>query len=259
MPEIWVFRPTGPPNSIESALQSACGIRDWAYKPHKTAPRSVRDRRDRDVRIHTINPQQATLLYVRLHRHPVGVIQLHETYVPKTPNPVRNLRDYIPLSQFVQYKSFFYTINPNEFDTQQAEKVLSAMENWIAEISDFSGESDPRCLPLHVFSAHHARYDLDAPDGRQRFKRDHGPQGSREDKNGLNWERDMHGREVLQIGVHPLLTGFHWDVTLGSRKSGSKTVSNTVAIWKIGRNGHVNIYPDAHVRKGQNCTKVYGS
>ena len=69
----------------------------------------------------------------------------------------------------------------------------------------------------------------------------------------------MHGLEVLQIGGHPLVRGFHWDVTLGSRTSGSKRVSNTVAIWKILRHGHVNIYPDAHIRKGQNCTKVNGS
>lgn len=191
---------------FERDLQLACGTRNWALKPHKTVPRSVRDHRSRDVRIHTLNPQQATHLYVRLHRHPVGVIQLHETYVPKIPKPERNLRDYIPLSKFVQYKSFFDTINPNEFDTEQAEETLSAMENWITETNDFARESDPRCLPFHVFSVHRTRYELDTPDGRNQLNRDHGPQKSREDRNGLDWERahDMHGREVLHIWGHQL-------------------------------------------------------
>ena len=139
MPEIWVFQPTGAPNSFQNDLQLACGRRSWTYKPHKTTPRSVRDYRDRDVRIHTLNPQQATLLYVRLHRHPVGVLQLEETHVPITPKPVPRIRDYLPLFQFVKYKSFLHTINPTRLDAEQAEEILSAMENWVAEANNFAG------------------------------------------------------------------------------------------------------------------------
>ena len=163
------------------------------------------------------------------------------------PVPRRYLKDYISLYQFARYKSFFHTIDPSEFKAQQAEKMLSAMEHWITQINDFAGESDPRCLPLHVFHARRSCYDLDAADGRKQFNKDHPPQGSRTDKNGIDWKRahDMHGREVLQIAGRCLIKGFHWDAMPGSRTSGSKTVSNTVAIWKVSADGHVNIYPDA--------------
>ena len=256
----WVFQPSGPPNSIESDLLDACARRNWKYEPHKTVPQSVRDDRDRDVRTHVLKPEQATQLYQRLHRGFVGVMQLQKTHVPITPSPRRYLKDYISLYQFARYKSFFHTIDPSEFKAQQAEKMLSAMEHWITQINDFAGESDPRCLPLHVFHARRSCYDLDAADGRKQFNKDHPPQGSRTDKNGIDWKRahDMHGREVLQIAGRCLIKGFHWDAMPGSRTSGSKTVSNTVAIWKVSADGHVNIYPDAKIRKGKNCTKIYG-
>ena len=60
----------------------------------------------------------------------------------------------------------------------------------------------------------------------------------------------------MHIAGRPLINGFHWDVMLGSRTRGSKKVSNTVEIWKIPPHGHINIYPDAHIRKGQKSTKI---
>ena len=109
-----------------------------------------------------------------------------------------------------------------------------------------------------MFSAHRSRYDLDATYGRQQFNRDHGPQESRSDKNGLDWKRahDMHGREVLHIAGRPLINGFHSDVMPGLRTRGSKKVSTTVEIWKMPPHGHINIYPDAHIRKGHKSTKI---
>lgn len=256
VPEIWAYLPSGARNSIECDLQEACERRDWKYLRHKTVPVSMRDHRDRDVRTHVLNPEQATQLYVRLHRRFVGVMQLKKTHVPITPNPKGNLKDFLLLRQFTKYKSFFHTIGPSGLRAEQAEEVLSAMGNWIAAINDSAGESDPRCLPLHVFSAHRIR-NLDAPDDRQQFNKEHGRQQSRYDKNGFHWERahDMHGREVLYVAGRPLIKGFHWDV--GLRTRGAKKVANTVAIWKVPSHGHVNIYPDAHIRKGHKSIKIY--
>lgn len=213
------------------------------------------------VRAHLLHYHQATELYIRLHFRNIGIVQVDETHVPVTPNPRNSLRYFLPLQQFFRYKALHRRINIGVSADQEAERVAVDLEDWIAQSNKCEGENDPRCLPFHVFSANPKHYDLDAPSGRRRFNQDHGPQGSRRDIKGLQWDRtnarDMHGRQALRVAGRQLIRGFHWDVSIGSRATGPTEVSNTAEIWRVEEEGYVNIYPDAEFRSGRNSTRIY--
>ena len=263
VPEIWLFQPEGVPRTISRALKSLCTDRGWTFEQRNTLRRSLPDHRSRKVRAHLLHYQHATELYIRMHSRNIGVVQVDKTHVPVTPNPKTSLRYFLPLQQFVRYKALHRRIDLGAFADQEAERVAIGLEDWIAQSNKCEGEKDPRCLPFHVFLANLNRYDLDVPDGRRRFNEDHGSQGSRRDNNGLHWDRpsarDMHGRRSLHVAGCRLVQGFHWDVSISSRTTGATELSNTAEVWKVWGDGYVNIYPDAQIRAGRQCARIFPS
>jgi hypothetical protein len=73
------------------------------------------------------------------------------------------------------------------------------------------------------------------------------------DDEDLHWlltPRDFHSTEVLSIAGYTCRPGFHWEVTGNEWR-----IATPAGIW-IGK-GHVNVYPDAHIRpKGNNVRKI---
>ena len=263
VPEIWLFQPEGTPRTLSRSLQSICTDRGWTFEQRNTIRRSLPDHRSRKVRAHLLHYQHATQLYRRMHLRNIGVVHVGKTHVPLTPNPKNSLRYFLPLQQFVRYKALHRLVDPRAFTDQSAERVTTDLHDWIAQSGKCEGERDPRCLPFHVFIANLELFDLDAPDDRRRFNDSHGAQGSRRDNNGFRWDRpsarDMHGSQSLHVAGCRLIQGFHWDVSISSRRNGATEVSNTTEIWKVWGDGYVNIYPDAHIRSGRQCARIYPS
>ena len=199
-PEIWLFQPKGSTAVVKEAIRAICRKREWRFEQYSTIPRSLFDR-GRYISVHVLNSQQATKLYVRIHRKSVGIVQFDDAYVPVTPSP--KSKDYVSLDEFVKYKAFYGRIDPSCLHEQQADVLARGLEDWIALPNRCEGENDPRCLPLHVFRPRPNNYDLNSQSGRQRFNKDHGAQSSRRDDNELLWNRPhgsgMHGGQELQI------------------------------------------------------------
>ncbi len=251
-PEVWLFYPRGGGDSIRDAVRSKCEDEGWRLYERSTS--QIRFPTGRPIQ--KVTPEDATNLYRSIHTRSIGVWQLNDANVPIRPNPKNSPRRYVPLRRFVQYKAFHHRIGPNRFSEQWADSA-DAFRSWIQEVG-CEGEADPRCLPFHVFETDLGKYDLVTSDGRQRFERDHGRQSSRYDDNELLWKRppaqQMHGQLILQVAGRTLVQGFHWDV---SSQRNSHTITNTWETWKIRRNGHVNIYPNAHIRGSKNASRIH--
>ena len=256
-----LFQPEGTSRSISRALKSVCTDRGWKFEQRTAFRRSVPDHRNRDVRAHLLDPQQATELYNGMHLRNTGVIEVDRVFVPATACPRNRLRDYLPLRQFVRYKALHKRIGRGASGDLWAEQTADDFQDWIDRSDKCEGENDPRCLPFHVFSTIPEDYDLDAPEDRRRFNKGHGSQGSRSDSEGLQWDRpnarEMHGRQALHVAGRSLVRGFHWDVSIGSRASGPTEVSSTKEIWRIWGEGYVNVYPDAGFRSGKGSARIY--
>ena len=251
-PEVWLFYPKGSGRSIRDAIKSKCWENGWRYAERYTSRIKLPTGRT----IRKVTPEDATKLYRSIHTRRIGVWQVDDTDVPIRPNPENNLRHYVPLRRFVQHKAFHYRIDPNRISEQWPESAL-AFQSWIEGVG-CEDEADPRCLPFHVFATDLDKYDLGTPSGRQRFERDHRWRNSRRDDKGLLWNRphagQMHGQPILHVAGRNVIRGFHWDVS-SQRKS--QTVSNTSEIWKIKREGHVNIYPNAHIRGSKHASRIH--
>lgn len=250
--EVWLFYPKGSDPSVRYSIRLKCIDRGWTYVERPTSRFKLPNGRS----IRRVTPEDATNLYRSIHTRRMGVWQVNDVDVPIRPNPENNSRHYVPLSRFVRYKAFHCRIDPNRFSEQWADSAID-FRSWIQEMG-CGGEADPRCLPFHVFETDLGKYDLGTPDGRQRFELDHRWRNSRRDDNRLRWKRppaqQMHGQPILQVAGHYLVQGFHWDVS-SQRKSW--TVANTSEIWKIKRNGYVNISPNAHIRGSKNASRIF--
>ena len=251
-PEVWLFYPKGSGHPIRDAIRSKCKDQGWRFFERSTSQIRLPTGRP----IGKVTPEDSTNLYRSIHTRRIGVWQVGDAVAPTRPNPENNSRYYIPLRRFVRYKAFHYRIDPNRFSEQWAGSAI-AFQSWMREMG-CEGEADPRCLPFHVFDTDLGKCDLDTPDGRQRFERDHRCRNSRRDENGLLWNRpparQMHGQPILQVAGRDLIQGFHWDVS-SQRKS--QTVSNTSEIWKLKRNGYLNISPNAHIRGSKNASRIH--
>jgi hypothetical protein len=159
--------------------------------------------------------------------------------VPLSPNVTDALkfRRHVQLRRFLEYKSFWRRL-PND---PSNDSWVGSFAAWINE-KDCEGEHDPRCLPFHVFRGDGR--GLRTPTGRETFNLKYGLGARRTDDSGWDWAlnpRDYHGQESLCIAGFNLRRGCHWDVT-----GYGWTIRTPVGLWLA--NGHVNIYPDAHIR-----------
>ena len=252
-PEVWLFYPKGHGHSTRDAVRSKCREMGWSCVDRTTSKLRIPQGRP----IQRVNPEDATNLYRSIHTKRIGVWQVGDADVPVVPKPRNSPNHYVTLRQFVRYKAFHCRIDPSRFGESWEESAAN-FKSWIGAIG-CEGEGDPRCLPFHMFEAEPREYDLDTPDGRRQFENSHGRQNSRLAHNGLRWDRptagQMHGQPILHIAGRTLMQGFHWDVT--SSRRNSWTVATASEAWKIERNGYVNIYPNAHVRKSKSATRVY--
>jgi hypothetical protein len=249
LPDVYLFlsqRDRGDSARLRDNLRAVCEARGWNFQPKVLNP--VRTPAGRLVL--PLPPSMAAGLYPRTHRTRVATLVLGtDPIVPLRPNQGEAIKykRTVPLRRFVEYKSCWIRI-PNDPANLSWTGVFAG---WCQRI-DCEGEHDPRCLPFHVFSG--SGVGLETEEQRHSFNGLYGPGTSRIDEADLNWvlePRTYHGTEVLSIAGYNCRPGFHWDV------SGHKwQVSTPEGVWQ--GNGHVNVYPDAHIRpKGSNVRKVF--
>lgn len=202
-----------------------------------------------------LHPNDAHALYLATHHHPVVVIEIGEVMVrlnPRRSDP----RNAISVSRYVKYKAWHDRIGRSQ-DEAAVNGIVKHFRDW-AGSTRCNGDPDPRCLPLHVFRIE-GSYALDDSAERERFATNYGSPSRRTASNGIIWERSLayHAiRDQLTVAGCVITPGFHWDVHPGR---GTGKVSNSREVWEIGRRGYVNIYPNAHVRDGENARKAWSA
>ena len=249
-PEVWLIYPREN-RSFRDYVKSHCQDVGWSFQSRPTT-RIVLPK-GRPIRV--LTPEDATNIYRRVHTRQVGVWQIGDAAAPTRSKPKKTTKHYLPLSRFVRYKAFHCQLDPNRSGEPLSETVAD-FQSWI-ENADCEGESDPRCLPFHVFETDIDQYDLSKSDDRKRFENDHGRQHARRDARDRIWyrpnARQMHGREILQIAGHALMQGFHWDVSSEHKVK----ISNISEVWEIKRNGYLNVYPNGHIRGSSKARKLH--
>ena len=230
---------------LRKHLATVCNDRGWGFHP-----RSVITSRRPDGRpILLVARDVAAGLYPRVHRSRVAILVFGtDPRVPLHPRETEALRlgKHVPLRRFVEYKSCWIRI-PND----------PTNDSWVGEFASWSerieceGERDPRCLPFHVFSGN--GIGLHGADRRQAFDERYGSGADRVDEADSHWilnPHEYHGMESLQVAGRELRRGCHWDVTADNWR-----ISTPVGLWTVA--GHVNIYPDAHVRpRGSSVKRI---
>ena len=242
--EVWLFGPPGGglTNLMWRMVEAECSARGWSAVLRRTHKRRTSEGRP----IGPIDNQDATNLYRRIHRLRVGVWQIGRAHAPIKPCPRPVMNDYVEISRFVRHKAFHCRLPTTGLDGEWRSS-LAAFDAWLQQVS-CEGEGDPRCLPFHAFGTDFEIDRLGTAGGDAEFARAHGPQSARIDSNGLLWNRPrgaFHGGETLHVAGRDLVSGFHWDVSSGGTR---KRLTTTKDVWEIGPNGHLNVYPDQHVR-----------
>ena len=239
--ELWLFHASSAPAAALEArelMENECRLRRWTFVTRPTRHMSL-DSRPIDM----VDPQDATNIYRRSHRVRVGAWQVGNAHISVHPKPSRRATGYITLRTFLAHKAHHARF-PYQSIRQEWDSSLEEFLQWVQE-TNCDGETDPRCLPFHVFASSLTPDQLSSPQGRSTFNHTHGPQSSRMDDRELTWRRGPHhGGDKLHVSGRDLTTGFHWDVT-GTR---GQKVSNTTEFWEIKNNGYLNVYPDAHIR-----------
>lgn len=196
-------------------------------------------------RLQVLGRCDAADLYVKLHRRPCAVLAFEDVHVRT--QPASALRDdrVVPLRAFCRYKSYFAHLRANRAAAVWADQFAA----WIGAVA-CEGHNDCRCLPFHVFAAG-ATYDLERPEERRRFERDHRRLRVRRDRRDREWSPARlgarHGREPMTIAGFRLEDGFHWDV----KPQGSKKIATADAVWTV--KNYLNVYPDGASRLGDRC------
>ena len=246
--EVNLFYPKedlGVTSALRAHVGTVCQREGWQL--HQRSVQTRRSPKGRPILL--VARDVAAGLYPRIHRAPVAVLVVgKDPRVPLHPLEAEVLRfgKHVPLKRFVDYKSCWIRV-PNDPGN---DSWVGTFSGWCERI-ECEGEHDPRCVPFHVFSGRGA--DLNEAERRREFDHQYGAGGSRVDDNGAQWvlnPRDFHGTEALTVGGFELRVGCHWDVSADNWR-----VATPVGEWRV--DGHVNIYPDAHLRpRGSNVRKL---
>lgn len=197
-----------------------------------------------------LSPQDTEAVYRAAHRCRLAVLATGAYRVRRDPRAdPSSVRLLWAPEEFLRYKAHaevVRAIGDVPVALARAATVLQALS--------CDGASDPRALPMHVFSPDGHVDDLTGPDGARAFKRRHGPASARVDADGRNWKTGpKHGLETLTVTGAQMATGFHWDVSIAR---GSSTFATGWEVWELAdRHAYVNIAPDAGVRDGHRCKK----
>lgn len=199
-----------------------------------------------------LKPADAHQLYRRAHTARVVVWATTEVWVQT--NPTRKRLDpesLIQLARLIRYKACFVRVSAGNLS-----QAVAAFEKWKSHV-DCDDDRDPRVLPLHTFCPSDDVSDLDTSTGQSRFKRDYGGPSERICEQALSWTPDpsRHGGQKLeqQVAGRILSRGYHWDVRSPRRQTTLRTLTE---VFKIQPHGHVNAYPNGHVRPGQRARMV---
>jgi len=203
-----------------------------------------------------LTPRDAAHLYRSLHARRTLVFAFAVVLVRRDPSRVPAVtRATVRLETFVAHKSLYRL----PMDLAEAE---ASFASFIAARGSIGcrGENDPRALPLHVFETNEDWSALGVTAVDKEFVRLYGKPGQRTDGGKKEWKRPSsggyHGRQVLTVAGRVLAQGMHWDVGPGSQRKA--TIYGPDQVWKLTRrDGHANIYPDAHVRAGHACKRVW--
>lgn len=235
----------GSPTPAVRELEKACkreGV-DFVLIP------TVRMKSEEGRSMNVLFREDATALYVALHRTPIAVVQSQKNIFVRThPEPPLKTRKAVTLERFCAYKAFYASL----MGAPPAE-LFRSFTAWTQEVV-CENSADPRCLPLQIFSEK-TESDLTDTDGRDEFRRRYWRNRNWIDDAKAKWgaarPRERHGREPQTVGGHLLEDGFHWDV---SKAAG--VVSGTDSVWRFKR-GYVNIYADGCFREGSGAKLVW--
>lgn len=233
-------------SALRRHVADVCENREWNFQPRSV--RTIRSPNGRPIPL--VARDIAAGLYTRVHRSRVATLVVgRDPRVPLHPSETEALRFriHVPLRRFLAYKSCWIRI-PND---PANDSWIGVFTSW-AERVECDGEHDPRCLPFHVFSGEGA--NLESIDRRQAFDSRYGSGADRVDEENSRWilnPRDFHSTESsLHVAGYELRQGYHWDVTAVAWR-----ISTPVGRWWV-KQGHVNIYPDAHVRPRGSSSNV---
>jgi len=247
-PEVLVITSAGPsdPEVVKMAIREA-DSRGWAK-------RIVRQKRIVDSAgkpVCLLDPEEARRLYMRAHRSRLAIWTTAEVWVQLHPSRHRLDERYLArLSRLVRYKAFFARVSPVNLA-----QVVTDYESWQSRI-ECEHERDPRVLPLHTFCPSTEWSDLAEVEGRRRFAREHGGPTDRTCEQKLHWTPDLGrdgGRDPQQVAGRELSLGYHWDVS--SERRGGRLLTLT-DVWQVRATEHVNVYPNGHIRGGENSKVV---
>ena len=201
--------------------------------------------------ISVLEPTDAHHIYSDAHRCPVAVVQIAAVSVLKKADSHPTPRNTMTLERFVRYKTCFIVASP-EHDSDDAVHIA---EDWAAR-QHCHDDADARCLPLHVFSPQVDWCGLDT--GAAAFEAEHGRPSHRVDSQRRRWPKDLgnHGTPVDIVAGHHMQRGHHWDAQAGANQS---FVYNASEVWTLKTGGHLNVYPDSHIRRGKNSGREYVS
>lgn len=224
--------------AVRKRIAGVCRDRGWNFQPRPVQISKAPNGRP----VLLISRELAVGLYPRAHRAQIALLVLGgDPRVQLDPEAIQALRrgKHVPLRRYLDYKAFWARISTSIENDGWA----GAFQAWL-EGTHCEGEHDPRCLPFHVFEGNGA--GLSATEARTQFNDRYGTGAERTDDTGQRWRIDahaFHGQDELTISGCRFRAGFHWDVTGGQRR-----ISTPAGIWQI--DGHVNVYPDAHLRPG---------
>lgn len=257
-----------PPRVTESDSQSAIGNRTteeavrrgWEIRGQLRSQRilsAASETRGRPRFV--LTPQDLETVYRNAHLYPVVVLAAPPLSIRLDPrnDPATN-RSLISIDDLLRYKACGRLVN-------SVPEVPQAFDEAVTILSHVTcvDHRDPRVLPLHVFCPRNSELNLGDETGRKRFEAKFFGPRIRRDPEGRTWALGgpRHGQrwrenetETLRVGPIELPKGHHWDV--GSAVNGSG-LSNGWEVWKIQANGYLNVGPDAGIRDGLNCKRIW--
>lgn len=218
-------------------VQRVCADREWSFQPRSVEV--VKSPGGRPLPV--VANDVASGFYPRLHRARVAALVIGSDPVvalhPKQDEAIRSRR-VVTLRRYVEYKCLWIRL-PRTDPTNDS--WAGAFAGWL-EMIECEGEHDPRCLPFQVFDGDGR--DLRIPDRRIEFDNRYGTGALRIDQREAEWKMQpgvFHGFDELQVAGCGLRRGCHWDVTAREYR-----ISTPRGVWAV--DGHVNVYPDAHIR-----------
>lgn len=242
--DVWIFFPAEQKNQsskTRAIIRDECKKRKWQFQE-----REAKRVQGGGGTVRLVEFRDATAVYKRMHRARVAVLYLDQPRICLIEPEDRAIRRdrTLPLSDYCRYKSY----------RTRAETTAEAVLAWIREFETWNremncdGDSDPRCLPFHIFETPHQCDQLHTLTGRQEFEsKHHSRHGGRIDSNELVWEtnpRVYHAHEGLHVAGRSLTRGFHWDI---QNKTGRPiTIGLPSDRWVI--KNYLNAFPDGTIR-----------